>query len=114
MFRIITAPNFWKMKLSRSISIDRKSLGFHYFVFSLSLAIGILMISDEFMEITTKIAWYFAAIVFYRLVMQTLLLAGYGKKKTAYYLNGFVVFSFLLPFLVLVFTLYKGFASYQL
>jgi len=113
LLSIITSPNFWKRDVSSWIGSKQHYLSFHYFVFSVTLAAGVFMIPDEYMTIIDKIAWYFGMVVLYRLVMQALLLLGFGKDKTGYYLNGFVVFSFILPFLVLAFTIYRGFASYQ-
>jgi hypothetical protein len=115
LVEIFSAPEFWRLKVSvPSIGSKKNYLRRHYFVYSVSLACGVIMIPDEYMAITTKIAWYFGAIVFYRLIMQTLLHLGFDRDQTAHYLNSFVVFAVLLPFVVYVFIIYRGFATYQM
>ncbi|MFT5036758.1 MAG: hypothetical protein ACI9VM_000322 [Candidatus Azotimanducaceae bacterium] len=113
LVQIISAPEFWKINVPASIGLKKNFLRMHYFIYSVTLAGGVVMIPDEYMEITAKIAWYFGAVVLYRLVMQTLLLLGFDKDQTAHYLNSFVVFSVLLPFVVYAFVIYRGFVTYQ-
>lgn len=114
LLNIVTTPRFWETDVSSSIGSKQNYLSFHYFVFSVVLACGVVMIPDGYMTITTKIASYFAVVVLYRFIMQTLLLLGFTESKTARYLNGFVLCAFLLPLIVLALILYKGFASYSL